>query len=161
MWIILKIDFLSFHFIITNYETDIFRLELRDKDKFSDDDIGEINLQLKQFEIGKVYKKWIEVQHKGKKTGLVRVVMNITKTGEIPFIGEIIEEKKNFISSDKWGINIHLMKANNLPSADSNGLSDPYCLFKILNTKTSVKSRRIDKCLNPKWDEYFHIPMKL
>ena len=149
----------TFHFIITNYETDIFRLELRDKDKFSDDDIGEINLQLKQFEIGKVYKKWIEVQHKGKKTGLIRVVMNITKTGEIPFIGEIIEEKKNFISSDKWGINIHLMKANNLPSADSNGLSDPYCLFKILNTKTSVKSRRIDKCLNPKWDEYFHIPI--
>ena len=33
------------------------------------------------------------------------------------------------------------------------------CLFTILNTKTSIKSRRIDKCINPKWDEYFTIPV--
>ena len=56
-------------------------------------------------------------------------------------------------------INIHLLKAKNLPSADSNGLSDPYCVLSIVNTKTSFKSRRIDKCLNPIWDEYFQIPI--
>jgi Ca2+-dependent lipid-binding protein len=149
----------TFHFLITNYETDIFNLDLRDKDKFSDDDIGSINLQIKQFELGKVYNKWIEVQHKGKKTGLVKVVINVTESDDKPFSGEIIEEKNNFTASEKWEINIHLMNATNLPSADSNGLSDPYCLFTILNTKTSIKSRRIDKCLNPNWDEYFHIPI--
>ena len=149
----------TFHFIITNYETDIFNLDLRDKDKFSDDDIGSINLQIKQFEIGKVYNKWIEVQHKGKKTGLVKVSINVTNTGDEPFLGEIIEEKVNLVTSLQWAINIHLMSAKNLPSADSNGLSDPYCLFNILNTKISCKSRRIDKCLNPKWDEYFQIPI--
>ena len=44
----------TFKFLITNYETDIFNLLLRDKDKISDDDIGFINLQINQFEIGKV-----------------------------------------------------------------------------------------------------------
>ena len=38
-----------------------------------------------------------------------------------------------FKPSEKWEFNVHIIKANNLPSADSNGLSDPYCLFKILN----------------------------
>ena len=149
----------SFHFIITNYENDIFSLILRDKDKISDDDIGFIELKIDHFEIGKVYKKWLEVQHKGKKTGLVKVVININRTGDEPFLGPLIEEKPIFVPSNLWEINIHLIKATNLPSADSNGLSDPYCLFSILNTKTSIKSRRIDKCLNPIWDEYFHIPI--
>lgn len=36
----------SFHFIITNYENDIFSLILRDKDKISDDDIGFIELKI-------------------------------------------------------------------------------------------------------------------
>ena len=149
----------TFKFLITNYETDIFNLLLRDKDKISDDDIGFINLQINQFEIGKVYKKWVEVQHKGKKTGLVRVRINVNRTNEEPFLGPLIEEKPVFVPNPLWEINIHLKNATNLPSADSNGLSDPYCLFTILNTKTSIKSRRIDKCLNPKWDEYFHIPI--
>ena len=149
----------TFHFIITNYETDIFKLDLMDKDKFSQNMIGSINFQINQFELGKVYKKWVEVQNKGKKTGLIRVMININITGEEPFLGEIIEEKQNFNPSDKWNVNIHLIKAHNLPSVDSNGLSDPYCIFSILNTKYSVKSRRIDKCLNPIWDEYFEIPI--
>ena len=149
----------TFHFVITNYETDIFSLLLRDKDKISDDDIGIINLQINQFEVGKVYKKWFEVQHKGKKTGLVKVMINVTRTGDEPFLGPLIEDIPNLVPSNLWEINIHLIKARNLPSADSNGLSDPYCLFTLLNTKTSIKSRRIDKCLNPIWDEYFHIPI--
>ena len=150
----------KFKFILTNYETDIFKLDLMDKDKISDDLIGSVNLQVNQYKIDKVYRQWIEVQNKGKKTGLIKVQITVKKKScEQPFIGEIIEEKKNFIASDKWGINIHLIGASNLPAADANGLSDPYCLFTILNTKTSIKSRRIDKCINPKWDEYFTIPV--
>ena len=149
----------SFSFIITNYDTDIFKLNLMSKDTISDTNIGSINLQINQYEVGKVYKKWVEVQHKGKKTGLVSIVINVNKTGEEPFKGELIEEKKNFVLSEKWQINIHLLKSKNLPSADSNGLSDPYCILSIVNTKFSIKSRRIDKCLNPIWDEYFQIPI--
>lgn len=39
-------------------------------------------------------------------------------------------------------------------------MSDPYCLFKILNRDISIKSRRIDKTLNPEWDDYLNIPIK-
>ena len=117
--------------MIYDYENDIFSLILRDKDKISDDDIGFIELKIDHFEIGKVYKKWLEVQHKGKKTGLVKVVININRTGDEPFLGPLIEEKPIFVPSNLWEINIHLIKATNLPSADSNGLSDPYCLFSI------------------------------
>ena len=101
----------------------------------------------------------LEVQYKGKKTGLVKDVININRTGDEPFLGSLIEEKSIFDQSYLWEINIHLIKATNLPSADSNRLSDPYCLFSIFNTKTSIKSRKIDKCLNPIWNEYFHIPI--
>ena len=149
----------SFNFIITHYEMDIFKIDLMDKGKFTKENIGTINLKINQYEIGKVYKKWIEVKNKNKKVGLIRVMININKTGEEPFLGEIIEEKKNFIRSDKWEVNIHLIKAKNLPPVDSNDLSDPYVVFSILNTKISIKSRRIDKCLNPIWDEYFSIPI--
>jgi hypothetical protein len=100
------------------------------------------------------------MKSKGKVTGLVKVEINLINTGEKSFNGEIIEEKKEFNPSENWEINIHLIKATKLPSADSNGLSDPYCLFKILNRDISVKSRRIDKTLNPIWDDYINIPIK-
>ena len=92
---------------------------------------------------------------KGKKTGLIKVLINITTNLERPFEGEIIEEKTPLPPSDKWEININLIRASNLPASDSNGLSDPYCLLNILNTKISIKSRRIDKNLNPICNENF------
>ena len=101
-----------------------------------------------------------EVRQKGKKTGSVKVEINVTNTGDKEFSGEVIEEKRDFIASFQWEINLHLIKASNLPSSDSNGLSDPYCLFNILNTNFSKKSRRIDKSINPEWDEYFCIPIQ-
>ena len=121
----------NFSLIITNYENDIFSLILRNKNSItSDEDIGSVNLEINKFQISKVYKKWVEVQKKGKKTGLIKILINITNDLERPFEGEIIEDKKPLIPSNKWEINIHIIKASNLPSADSNGLSDPYCLFK-------------------------------
>ena len=93
-----------------------------DRGKFSKENSGTINLQINQFQINKVYGGWVEVRDKGKKTGLIRVMININKTGEEPFLGDIVEEKKNFIRNDKWEENIHLIKAKNLPPVDSNDL---------------------------------------
>ena len=150
----------TFYLLIGNYETDVFKLELKDKNKLIDSVIGSASLELNKFEVGKIYKKWIEVKYKGKKTGLIKVEINVTNTGDPDFIGNIIEEKGEMPVSSQWEINLHLIKASNLPFADSNGLSDPYCVFSILNTKISKKSRRIDKSLNPEWDDYFSIPIQ-
>ena len=85
----------KFKFILTNYETDIFKLDLMDKDKISDDLIGSVNLQVNQYKIDKVYRKWIKVQNKGKKTGLIKVQITVKKMSyEQPFIEEIIGEKR-------------------------------------------------------------------
>ena len=147
----------TFSFLTANYQTDIFRFELKEKGK--DNNIGDINLEIKEFEVGKVYKRWLKLQNKGKLTGLIKVEINVIEKDEMPFSGEIIEEKMEFRPSENWEFNVHIIKANNLPSADSNGLSDPYCLFKILNRDISIKSRRIDKTLNPIWDDYIKIPI--
>ena len=146
----------NFSFLITNYETDSFKLILKD----NNNEIGLVELKMKQFEIGKCYSKWLEVQNKGKKTGLIKSIISVVEPGIEPFSGELIEDKINFPPSQNWQVNIHLLGANNLPSSDSNGLSDPYCLFKILNTDISIKTRKIDKSLNPMWDDYLQIPIK-
>ena len=146
----------NFSFLITNYETDSFKLILKD----NNNEIGLVELKMKQFEIGKCYSKWLEVQNKGKKTGLIKSIISVVEPGIEPFSGELIEDKINFPPSQNWQVNIHLLGANNLPSSDSNGLSDPYCLFKIINTDISIKSRKIDKSLNPMWDDYLQIPIK-
>ena len=54
-----------------------------------------------------------------------------------------IEDENQLPPSEEWQINLHLIEASNLPSADSNGLSDPYCLFTILNTKITAKSKKM------------------
>ena len=143
----------NFNFVITNYDNDSFKLILKD----NNNDIGTIELRINQFEVGKVYKKWLAVEKKGARTGLIKSVINVVESGIEPFTGEEIEDKIDLPPSQNWLINIHLISANNLPSADSNGLSDPYCLFKILNTNISIKSRKIDKTLNPVWDDYLNI----
>lgn len=57
----------TFHLLLTNYETDVFKLELKDKDKFKENEIGSANIELNKFEIGNIYQKWIDVRQKGKK----------------------------------------------------------------------------------------------
>eukprot|EP01091_Cochliopodium_minus_P012449 TRINITY_DN3770_c0_g1_i1.p1 TRINITY_DN3770_c0_g1~~TRINITY_DN3770_c0_g1_i1.p1 ORF type:complete len:551 (-),score=135.98 TRINITY_DN3770_c0_g1_i1:134-1786(-) len=61
------------------------------------------------------------------------------------------ENNKNLDIKEKSLI-INVIKAKNLPSADSNGFSDPY--FKInLNNETIYKSKTIKKSLEPTWEE--------
>lgn len=47
-----------------------------------------------------------------------------------------------------------IIKADNVPSADSNGFSDPYCTV-ILNGEKIYKTDKKKKTLNPVWNEKF------
>ena len=49
------------------------------------------------------------------------------------------------------GILIHLNRAENLPAADSNGLSDPFVRFRV--GKDKARSFTVEKTLNPSWQE--------
>ncbi|KAI9680981.1 MAG: hypothetical protein M1829_001061 [Trizodia sp. TS-e1964] len=55
-------------------------------------------------------------------------------------------------------LRVDILKAEDLPSADRNGFSDPYCKFE-LNGKDVHKTKKKDKTLNPVWNEFFEVPI--
>ena len=55
-------------------------------------------------------------------------------------------------------VRVDVLDATDLPSADRNGFSDPYCKF-ILNGKEVFKSSEQKKTLNPVWRQQFEVPV--
>ena len=55
-------------------------------------------------------------------------------------------------------LRVDVLGAQNLPSADSNGKSDPYVKFE-LNGQEVFKSKVQKKTLSPEWKEFFNIPI--
>lgn len=55
-------------------------------------------------------------------------------------------------------LRVDVLDAADLPSADRNGYSDPYCRFK-LNGKEVFKTKVQKKTLHPAWNEFFETPI--
>ncbi|TGJ85329.1 hypothetical protein E0Z10_g3465 [Xylaria hypoxylon] len=53
-------------------------------------------------------------------------------------------------------LRVDVLDAANLPAADSNGKSDPYCKFE-LNGQEVFKSKTQKKTLSPVWNEFFEV----
>lgn len=56
-------------------------------------------------------------------------------------------------------LRVDVLDAADLPSADRNGFSDPYCKFK-LNGKDVFKTKVQKKTLHPAWNEFFECSIK-
>lgn len=56
-------------------------------------------------------------------------------------------------------LRVDVLDAADLPSADRNGYSDPYCKFK-LNGKDVFKTKVQKKTLHPAWNEFFECSVK-
>jgi Ca2+-dependent lipid-binding protein len=56
-------------------------------------------------------------------------------------------------------LRVDVLNAENLPAADRNGYSDPYCKFQ-LNGKEVYKTKILKKTLNPAWNEFFECPVR-
>ncbi|KAI9830545.1 MAG: hypothetical protein M1819_005503 [Sarea resinae] len=56
-------------------------------------------------------------------------------------------------------LRVDVLDAADLPSADRNGYSDPYCRFE-LNGKEIHKTKVQKKTLHPAWNEFFEVPIK-
>lgn len=55
-------------------------------------------------------------------------------------------------------LRVDVLDADDLPAADRNGFSDPYCIFN-LNDKQVFKTKVQKKTLHPAWNEYFETPV--
>ena len=56
-------------------------------------------------------------------------------------------------------LRVDVLDAADLPAADRNGYSDPYCKFN-LNGKDVYKTKIQKKTLHPSWNEFFECPVK-
>ncbi|MCJ1321970.1 hypothetical protein MMC15_007315 [Xylographa vitiligo] len=61
--------------------------------------------------------------------------------------------------SNMGNLRVDVLEGSNLPSADRNGYSDPYCKFD-LNGEGVFKTKTQKKTLQPIWNESFEIPIK-
>jgi Ca2+-dependent lipid-binding protein len=152
-----------FNFEVKSILSDVLEVYITDKDINSKNDKkSKISIEISSLLNGKE-ERWYNFE----KGGSIFLKIQLVPPKIIPFsdfdldiYNKYIEDENQLPPSEEWQINLHLMEATNLPSADSNGLSDPYCLFTILNTKITAKSKKIEKTLNPKWDEKFRIPIQ-
>jgi Ca2+-dependent lipid-binding protein len=56
-------------------------------------------------------------------------------------------------------LRVDVLDAADLPAADRNGYSDPYCKFH-LNGKEVYKTKTQKKTLHPAWNEFFEVPVR-
>ena len=58
--------------------------------------------------------------------------------------------------NNSGSLRVDVLDAADLPSADRNGYSDPYCKF-TLNEKEAYKTKVQKKTLHPAWNEFFEV----
>ncbi|KAJ5580223.1 Tricalbin [Penicillium hispanicum] len=58
-------------------------------------------------------------------------------------------------------LRVDILDAADLPSADRNGFSDPYCKFRIGDDEHHIFKTKVQKkTLHPAWNEFFETPIK-
>lgn len=58
-------------------------------------------------------------------------------------------------------LRVDILDAADLPSADRNGYSDPYCKFRIGDSEDAIYKTKVQKkTLHPAWNEFFQTPIK-
>ncbi|CEP17674.1 hypothetical protein [Parasitella parasitica] len=69
---------------------------------------------------------------------------------QLPPVEKKQEKPTNYLYS------IKIVRAENLPPSDNNGLSDPYVVLEI-DSKPIARTRAVYETLNPRWDQVFDI----
>lgn len=87
--------------------------------------------------------------------GSLMMTFNFGKFSEFP------EERPRMVSyeMERYELRAHIYQGRNLPAADSNGLSDPYCKVKM--TGVQVRTPTQEETLNPTWYQTIKLDVTL
>lgn len=85
---------------------------------------------------------------KKKKAGKITLGLQIARESDTPF-EEIEWEYPIYVA------NIHIVQCEDVPPMDIKS-SDPYCILTFNDKSKKSKTKVIENCLNPQWDEKFH-----
>ncbi|KAF7188486.1 hypothetical protein HII31_10148 [Pseudocercospora fuligena] len=61
--------------------------------------------------------------------------------------------------NNQGNLRVEVLDASDLPAADRNGYSDPFCRF-VLDGKEVYKTNKQKKTLHPSWNEFFEVPVR-
>lgn len=84
-------------------------------------------------------------------------VSKVTVSGRFIPVRMDLDPKESF--NNMGTLRVDVLDAADLPSADRNGYSDPYCKF-VYGGETAHKTKVQKKTLHPAWNEFFEIPIK-
>ncbi|KAH0796506.1 C2 domain containing protein [Histomonas meleagridis] len=145
---------INYDFLITSLQNDCLNIVMRDKDKLKDEDMGYLTLPLKGFEIGYIYNQWFDMKpaKNVKNAGKIKLKIHISPS-DIPAWQGTPVPPPPLPASDKLTLHVHLIQGFNIPAVDANGKADPYCTLSFIGRKEVVKSRILNKTLNPCWDD--------
>lgn len=82
--------------------------------------------------------------------------MRLSSTFSSPFFTSRLTLAIYSLLADSGVLRVDLLDGKGLPSADRNGKSDPYCVFKLQDEKV-FSSEVIKKTLAPVWNEKFEV----
>ncbi|KAF1350242.1 C2 domain-containing protein [Delphinella strobiligena] len=81
----------------------------------------------------------------------------VTVSGKYLPIKMQLDPSESF--NNQGNLRVEVLDAADLPAADRNGYSDPYCKF-IMHGKEVFKTKVQKKTLHPAWNEFFEVPVR-
>jgi Ca2+-dependent lipid-binding protein len=86
--------------------------------------------------------------------GFMQFKIQMGLSNELPTRDQVVKPKLK-----KFQLRAHIYQGRELPAADDNGVSDPFCVVRV--GKYSLKTKIIKKTVYPLWYETLQIPCEL
>ncbi|XP_055489302.1 multiple C2 and transmembrane domain-containing protein 1-like isoform X2 [Leucoraja erinacea] len=160
----------QFDFLLTNEKNDIIEITVWDKDSIKKDDfIGRCQIDLSGLSVEHTHRLDLALSE-----GKGHVILLVTLTATAPLSEFKLstlnnDERRNIMASYSWArslfnirdigfIQIKVIKAEGLMSADVIGSSDPFCVIELNNDR--LQTHTIHRSLNPVWNKVFTFDIK-